>query len=107
MKPRVAPNSITPSAPTFRTPDRCPISSPRAAMVKIVEASRLLTRNSHIQALLLGLYPKDFIPVEELESDERDHQYSQQGIIHAVALMEFSLDESASYRQASEEQRHR
>src|SRR3990172_2814294 len=107
MKPKVAPKSITPSIPTFRTPERWPTSSPRAAKVKIVEASRLLARNSHMYSLLFFLFPDELVSVEELKSHKCDHQNSEQGIIQAKAHMEFSLGESAADGQSSEKQCHR
>jgi hypothetical protein len=45
--------------------------------------------------------------VKELKSDESNHQNSEQGIVHAKAHAEFSLDESATYGQSSEKQRDR
>ena len=68
MKPKVAPKSITPSIPTFRTPERWLMSSPRAAKVKIVEASRLLAINSHIYLFSLGRIYKLGDPREKGES---------------------------------------
>src|SRR3989304_1667769 len=99
MNPRVAPKSITPSMPTFKIPERCPISSPNAAMVKTVEAFRLLAANSHILWLPFQFLPDDGFSIEELEGDEGDHQNPEQGVIDAEAQLELSLDEPASVGQ--------
>src|SRR4030042_5180825 len=97
MKPKVAPKSIAPSIPTFRTPERWLISSPRAAKVKIVEASRLLMAKSHISLLLPRFFPHYLVTVKELKSDQSDHQNPQQGVIHSEAHVELPLDESSAY----------
>src|SRR3989304_5918632 len=104
LNPTVAPKSITPSMPTFRMPERCPISSPSAAIVKTVEAFRLRAANSHILALPIDLLPDDGVAVEELEGDEGDHQDPEQGVVDAVAQLELSLDEAAPVGQPAEQQ---
>src|SRR3990170_867149 len=107
MNPTVAPKSITPSMPTFRMPERCPISSPSAAIVKTVAASRLLAANSHILLLPFHLFPDDGVAIEILKGDEGDHQDPEEGIIDAVAKLELSLDEPASVGQPAEEEGER
>src|SRR4030067_53860 len=102
MNPRVAPKSITPSMPTFRMPERCPISSPSAAMVKTVEAFRLLAANSHMLWFPFHLLPDDGVAIEELEGDEGDHQNAEQGVVDAVPQHELSLDEPAPVGQPAE-----
>src|SRR3990172_12319426 len=104
MNPTVAPKSITPSMPTFRMPERCPISSPSAAIVKTVEAFRLLAANSHILFLPFHLLPDDGVAIEELEDDEGDHQNPEQSIVDPVAQFELSLDEPPSVGQPAEQQ---